>query len=140
MPNEIPNPYEPSDSNSDSNDELILPRLTNEKLFVLATFDNHIDARLLQNELATHGIPSRTANETSAPVLGLTIAGQSSAFWIEVLVLESMAEKSLKIKGDWLDNKNDQKLVIPEWVCGCGETVDAGFAICWSCNADYKNG
>lgn len=26
---------------------------------------------------------------------------------------------------------------VPEWTCKCGEQVDEGFAVCWSCNAEY---
>lgn len=25
----------------------------------------------------------------------------------------------------------------PAWTCACGEEVDEGFAVCWSCNAEY---
>jgi len=27
---------------------------------------------------------------------------------------------------------------IPAWVCKCGEDVDEGFAVCWSCESDYQ--
>ena len=28
----------------------------------------------------------------------------------------------------------------PEWICGtCGKEVDAGFAVCWNCGADYES-
>jgi hypothetical protein len=25
----------------------------------------------------------------------------------------------------------------PAWTCNCGEDVDEGFAVCWSCGAEY---
>ncbi len=27
---------------------------------------------------------------------------------------------------------------IPAWTCECGESVDEGFFVCWSCQAEYK--
>ena len=27
---------------------------------------------------------------------------------------------------------------IPAWTCECGENVDEGFFVCWSCQAEYK--
>lgn len=29
---------------------------------------------------------------------------------------------------------------VPAWVCKCGEEVDEGFEICWSCGAIYEDG
>ena len=31
-----------------------------------------------------------------------------------------------------------QEIDIPEWTCQCGEQVDEGFAVCWSCGAEYQ--
>lgn len=28
------------------------------------------------------------------------------------------------------------EVMIPEWVCACGETVDAGFHVCWNCGQE----
>ncbi|MEL7497749.1 MAG: DUF2007 domain-containing protein [Planctomycetota bacterium] len=30
------------------------------------------------------------------------------------------------------------EVLIPEWVCECGATVDAGFHLCWSCGAEHS--
>ena len=99
-----------------------------EKLVVLATFDGYSDAQLLVAELERHGIPARLGNvETKS--LGFLL----SAFWIEVLVIESDANRALKIK----EKINYATGAIPEWVCACGETVDEGFEQCWSCMAEY---
>ena len=27
---------------------------------------------------------------------------------------------------------------IPAWTCECGENVDEGFFVCWSCQTEYK--
>jgi len=31
------------------------------------------------------------------------------------------------------------EVLIPEWVCDCGETVDAGFSVCWSCGNPHPD-
>lgn len=28
------------------------------------------------------------------------------------------------------------EVMIPEWICECGETVDAGFHRCWNCGGE----
>ncbi len=108
-----------------------------DKLVVLATFENAAEAHLLRIELANHGISAAVSNETSAQSVGASLFGRISAVWIEVLVFESVAEKALQIKHDYLSRTSDTD--IPEWVCQCGETVDAGFAQCWSCMAPYSD-
>ncbi len=30
------------------------------------------------------------------------------------------------------------EILIPEWICLCGEQVDSGFHICWSCGQEYE--
>ncbi len=105
-----------------------------EKLVVLATFENSAEAHLLRAELGKNGIHARLANEETKAALGFSILGSMSAFWVEVLVLESDAEKALLIKQKF--NMKETK-PIPEWTCSCGETVDAGFEQCWSCMATF---
>lgn len=109
--------------------------ITNEKLIVLATFSNATDAHMLCNSLEANGIASRVSNECSNPIFGVTIAVDSSAFYVEVLVLASDAERALIVKNEHLANKNESE--IPEWQCECGELVDSGFAVCWNCESEY---
>ena len=33
---------------------------------------------------------------------------------------------------------NEEGEPVPEWTCKCGEVVDEGFGICWSCGAEYQ--
>jgi hypothetical protein len=30
-------------------------------------------------------------------------------------------------------------VLIPEWICKCGEQVDAGFNVCWSCKEPIES-
>ncbi|MEM8681064.1 MAG: DUF2007 domain-containing protein, partial [Planctomycetota bacterium] len=134
---DVPNPYDPPSTETDSEtDAAPSPPPTHERLVVLATFRHPTDAHLLSVELKRHGIDARVENEQSTALFGATIAGASSAFWIEVIVLESDATQALEVKEQWLESKETQaaeETELPEWKCGCGETVDAGFEVCWSC-------
>lgn len=108
-----------------------------EKLIVLATFSTSSDAHCLRAALESNGIRSTVANETSTTLLGSSLFGPTSAFWVEVLVFESDVEKASEIKNKISLDSEASEEINPEWVCVCGETVDAGFAICWACSSPY---
>jgi hypothetical protein len=110
----------------------------NERLVVLATFESAMDAHAFRNELESQGIDACVANETTTATFGMSPVGPLSSFWIEVLVLESDAERALEIKNLWQDKFTTEETEIPSWVCDCGETVDEGFGVCWNCNAQYE--
>ena len=131
------NPYESPKSCADASDEPARSKRDHDKLVTLATFDNPHDAHLLRNELGASGIDASVANEASTSVLGATIAGPSRAFWIEVVIKECDAKATLLIKEQFLASASNDDSDIPEWKCACGETVDAGFAVCWNCEAEY---
>lgn len=115
-------------------------KYTNEKLIVLATFSTEIEAEMFRMQLSAAGIESRLANELSTPLFGGSLMGSSSSFWLEVLVRESDANRGLEIKNVWNEaDPVDLKAHFPEWICGCGETVDAGFGTCWNCGAEYRD-
>lgn len=106
-----------------------------DKLVVLATFSNAPEAHCLRAALEANGIRSSVSNEGSTTLLGSSWFGPTSAFWVEVLVFASDVEQASSIK-----HKMDPQIKeesIPEWKCSCGETVDAGFEVCWSCSALY---
>lgn len=108
------------------------------KLVVLSTFENSVEAHMFRNELESHGIDAKVGNETSTAIFGATIGGSSSAFWIEVLIMESDSARGLEIKQRWAKRQQEEVVEVPEWNCKCGETVDAGFAMCWNCDANYE--
>ena len=131
MSDESDNPYRPPASQSDG-----LNTHDQDKLVVLATFDNSVEAHMLSNELSEQEIPSRIANEmTASSIVGL--GGPISAVWIEVLVHKDDADAALLVKQRFLAKKKDAS-AIPEWKCECGEVVDAGFAVCWNCQAEFQ--
>ena len=138
-PNEL-NPYQsPKTKSSPRADESpVKPQGMTGKLVVLSTFESSVEAHLFKNELENNGIRASVSNENSTAIFGATIGGSSSAFWIEVCVMEADAERGLEIKTEWTSRSDDSENgLISEWTCNCGETVDEGFAVCWNCGADH---
>ncbi len=132
-------PLQSRDRAADSSGDPFVQDGMTGKLIVLSTFNNSADAHLFKNELENNGIKASVNNESSTAIFGATIAGPSSAFWIEVLVMETDVEQAMEVKNAW--NQEAETLdteVVPEWVCQCGETVDEGFAICWNCGAEFQ--
>lgn len=107
----------------------------NEKLVVLAKFDNASEAHRLRAELEANGIRASVSNENSANAIGGALFGRVAAISIEVLVLDADLPRAKEIKNNYLSNRKETP--IPEWTCRCGETVDAGFSTCWACGAEY---
>jgi hypothetical protein len=68
---------------------------------------------------------------------------ESSAFgdaldgadWIELFVPKQQLTDAKALVDDI---QSEDEAPIPAWTCECGEDVDAGFFVCWSCQAEYK--
>lgn len=108
-----------------------------DQLVVLATFDNPADAHFLCTLLRERGIKASVNNESSSNLFSFPMAGMTSAFWLEVQVLKSDFDAAHQVKQEFLKNQVIVVSEIPEWVCQCGETVDAGFSVCWNCEAEF---
>jgi hypothetical protein len=54
---------------------------------------------------------------------------------IEMFVYEEDVAKSKELLINAMEDDGD---AIPAWTCKCGEDVDEGFGVCWSCGADYE--
>jgi len=123
------NPYQSPASSSMGSDG------DTEQIIVLASFDSSFEAHLFRNELIDNGIDARIANEASGS-LGAAFGGTAIPFL--VIVLKSQVDDALVIKEQWI-SKSTTNLNGPrfEWKCRCGETVDAGFAVCWNCQEEY---
>ena len=89
---------------------------TNDVIIQAALQDNGIEAKLSGNE---------------ASALGFALDGPDA---IEIIVKASDFDKAKSIIEE-LDASEPED--IPAWTCVCGEEVDAGFGICWSCGAEY---
>ena len=68
---------------------------------------------------------------------------ESSAFgdaldgadWIELFVPKPQLTDAKALVDDM---QSEDETPIPAWTCECGEDVDAGFFVCWSCQAEFK--
>ncbi len=134
------NPYRSPHSKPSVGDQDANPSNTEHlsgKLVVLSTFVDVTEAHQFRSQLEANGIAAKVANEATTAIFGPTLTGPSSAFWIEVLIMESDSAKGLEIKNQWDLRQQEEAVEIPEWICQCGETVDAGFSMCWNCDTAY---
>lgn len=138
MDDENQNPDQSPDCNAESNNTDSASNdsdfQTSSKLVTLAAFDNSIEAHALKDMLALNGIESKVTNEAASASLGI-LAGTTSSFSPSVMILETDAEAALSIKQEFLAADLAESTTIMEWTCRCGETVDAGFEVCWNCEA-----
>jgi len=136
MNDENQNPFRPPSCNSESAKVNANNKKSDfengSKLVTLAAFDNSLEAHALKDMLALDGIESRVTNESMSASFGF-LAGTTSSFSPSVMILEQDAEAALAIKQKFLAGDVVQPTTVPEWTCGCGETVDAGFEVCWNC-------
>ena len=68
-----------------------------------------------------------------ASALGVALDGPDQ---IELFVNQSDVGDAKQLIMEVLDEEGDE---IPGWTCQCGEEVDEGFGVCWSCGAEYKS-
>lgn len=88
-------------------------------------------ATLLKAVLEQEGIKTMLKG-MEASALGDALDG---ADVVDVLVPAVHLEKAKKILDEILAANEE---IIPAWTCECGEEVDEGFFVCWSCQAEYK--
>ncbi len=98
----------------------------------LATFEHAYQAELLKTKLFDLGVPSWVTIDSD--LWGISAAGLAG---VQVNVRQidfEFASEAL----EHLDS-DEQGEPAPAWTCGCGEQVDEGFAICWSCGAEFSS-
>ncbi len=103
-------------------------------LVPIQRFVSSTAAHSLRILLEAHGIQAAVVNEESTSTLGTNIFGNQSPIGIEVCVQRQHVEDATLIMNEV---PAAAEALIPEWVCKCGETVDAGFSVCWSCGAKH---
>ena len=100
----------------------------NDDLVELAQFRHGINAHSIRILLEANGIPA-------------------------VVDGDAMIEPGLEMAKVYVHRKNLElakrvvhevppasEVLIPEWLCQCGEQVDSGFCVCWHCGTDYESG
>ena len=98
-----------------------------EKLSKVAEYPSSLEAHSIRILLEANGIPAivlgDTINETGLePVL--VYVHQENLELAQTVILEVPAAA---------------EVLIPEWQCDCGETVDAGFNVRWSCGQPHES-
>jgi hypothetical protein len=100
----------------------------------LATFPESCAAHSLRILLEAHGIPATVTDEESSAVLGTFGLFEAGLVGVQVLVKRADYSEAKLIKEEV---PAAAEVLIPQWICGCGEEVDCGFSLCWSCGNPY---
>ena len=103
------------------------------ELYCVAAYEFEDEAHLARGHLESEGIECFVLGGDSAGFGGLTA---DATFQVVVNVGDHERAKQVieSAAGD------EDETPIPAWTCACGEQVDEGFAICWSCGGDWPGG
>ena len=100
-------------------------------LIRVATFDSESEAQMAQTVLQDNNINS-SLNGGDTAAFGLNIDGPAG---YEVIVQRGDHDRAKEL----IDEMEAEEVIeIPAWDCPCGESVDEGFGMCWSCGAGYE--
>ncbi len=91
------------------------------RLEAVAEFRNALEAHSVRILLEANGIP--------AVVVGDAI----SEMGLEPIIVYVHGNNLELAQTVIFDIPAAAEVLIPEWICNCGEPVDAGFNTCWSC-------
>ncbi len=100
----------------------------------LAAFEHEHEAVMLRNRLNDQGIPAWVSGGDGVNIFGagLTAAGLVG---VDVNIPQIDLETAQAVLAEL---KKEEEIITPSWVCQCGEEVDEGFAVCWSCGAEFE--
>lgn len=103
-----------------------------EKLAILTKFENPLQAETVRIGLIEQGVKAFIENSESTRAMhyvGTALGG------VKVLVPQSELTRAKEVLEAML-NEAGVEYSAP-WICGaCGEEVDAGFEVCWSCGGE----
>ncbi len=86
----------------------------------------HVDRSVLDGA----GIESRVLGSETA---GFGSLSNDAAF--QLIVAREDYERAVEVLEQAASEVSE--LEVPAWTCECGEEVDEGFAVCWSCGAAW---
>lgn len=98
-------------------------------LVTLASFTTGSEAHVLRPLLEANGIQSAVTGEETNATFGFGSSTDPNVFGVKVLVKRKDVSEARLI----MQVPAAADIMIPEWKCSCGEQVDKGFAVCWSC-------
>ena len=120
--NENQNPKD--SSGSDNHDPLVR----------LGSFGSEIQALQAEALLKSEGINASIV-EPEGGGFGL---GLDAVDEFEMIVNQKDFDAAKKILAEMEAVEEGEP--VPAWTCACGEDVDEGFGICWSCGGEYPGG
>ena len=104
--------------------------MDDDQFLKIAEASSESDALMLKAALEAVRVQATIAG-LEASALGASLDGMDV---IEIFVPLADEDKAAEV----LDALEEDEMEIPEWTCHCGVQVDAGFSICWSCQAEYS--
>ena len=107
--------------------------MSQEDLLRVAGFPSEPEAQIAQAMLAEHGINASIDNGESA--LGFDLVDMDE---IDLIVMRQDFERATVLIEEMEALQDEDQEPVPAWTCQCGEEVDEGFFVCWSCGADYQ--
>lgn len=100
----------------------------------IAAFESEHKAVLLRIELNENGIPAWVTGGDGVNTFG---AGLTAAGLVGVDVnVHQINAKAAKVVVENFLNRVEKR--VPAWDCACGEKVDEGFEVCWSCGNELS--
>lgn len=104
-------------------------------LIRLASFEYEYEAISLRVALNEEGIPAWITGGDGVNTFG---AGLTAAGLVGVDVNIRQIDLKAAEKAMEQLQKESKVVMVPAWKCKCGEQVDEGFAVCWSCGAEFE--
>lgn len=98
----------------------------------LTIVETEVDANYIKNALGEQGIQVMMSG-SEASAFGVSLDGADD---VELFVKAEDLEKGKALVEELLNDEDEE--LVPAWTCQCGEEVDEGFGICWSCGAEYQ--
>ena len=102
-------------------------------LVCLKSFDQAISAHSLRVLLEASGIEAVVSGEETNAMFITLGMGDNGSVGAQVLVKRAFLEDAQKVM---FEVPAASEILIPAWNCDCGEDVDEGFAVYWSCGAE----
>ncbi len=98
----------------------------------LLVCETELQAKIVKGFLEENGIKVMVKGlDTGGAVFGGAVEDAE----IEIFVSVDDLEKTQELLEALEEEEGDP---VPEWICKCGEEVDEGFELCWSCGAEYQ--
>lgn len=101
-----------------------------------AAYELEYEAVLMKNALIDNGIEAWVTGGDGVNIFGAGLTA-SGLVAVDVRIRQKDLEKARALVSQI--EKELHALPTPSWNCKCGEAVDEGFAICWSCGADFDD-